>query len=108
LLAALVEDELHRVAARLQLHAALRERLEVLPAAGVGDLDGSGLVDAVELEAELPAPLVAGDHHLDRIGARLLDVDRVDEPLAGPGPAEVEFLAGVLAPLQVDAPVAVR
>src|SRR6185436_6022327 len=108
LLAALVEDELHRLAARLQLHAALRERLEVLPTAGVRDLDGAGLVHAVELEAELPAPLVARDHHLDRVGARLLDVDGVDEPLAGPGPAEVEFLAGVFAPLEIDARLAVR
>src|SRR5689334_5698987 len=81
-LAVAVHHHLHRVTARLELHAGLRHRLEDLPAARVDHLDGAGPVDAVELEVEGPALLVRRDLHFDRVGARLAHVDGPDEPLA--------------------------
>src|SRR6185369_7709433 len=41
--------------------------------------------------------------HVNAVGARLLDIDRVDEPLARPGPSHVELAAGRLAPFEVHA-----
>ena len=51
----------HHLPARDQLHALMRERLEVLPPAGVGNGDRPGPVNAVELEAERAARALAGD-----------------------------------------------
>src|SRR5678816_2096485 len=54
------------------------------------------------------AGALAGDLHVDAVRARLLDVDRVDEPLAGPRPSQIELAAGRLAPLEVYARLPVR
>src|SRR6185503_21256861 len=81
----------------------MQKRLEVLPAAGVGNGDRPGAVNAVELKAERATRALAGNKHVDAVGARRFDVDGVDEPLARPGPSKVELAAGRLAPLEVNA-----
>src|SRR5437867_1911009 len=63
---------LHHLPAGDQLHALMRERLEVLPAAGVGNGDRPGPVNAVELEAERAARALARDVHVDAVRASLL------------------------------------
>ena len=67
------------------------------PSAGVRDGDWVGDIGAVDFEVEVAALTVGGDAEVERIDARRCNVDRVFDPFAELGPADVVtvFSAGV-------------
>ena len=65
--------------------------------------DRPGPVNAVELKAKRATRALAGNQHVDAVCARLFDVNGVDQPLARPGPSNVELSTCRLTPLEVNA-----
>ena len=81
----------------------LAHRLERLPAAGVGDGQRAGLVDAVDRDVEFAVRAGRRDACLEGVRAGGCDVDGVLEPLASLGPADDVPAAGVGRGCDVDA-----
>src|SRR5262245_17981670 len=67
----------------------------VLPAAGIGNGNRSGLIDAVHLDVEHATGAQVRDPNPERIGAGRRDVDRVLQPFSGSRLHHVEPAAGI-------------
>src|SRR5262249_6649825 len=77
------------------------DRLPYLPAAGIGNRNRTGLVDAVDLDVQPAAGAHVRDADVERVGSRLRHIHRVRQPLAGSRLQHVVAAAGVSGCFQI-------
>lgn len=88
-----VDAESHDMRARRQRERTARDSVPLEPVFGLRDIQRSRAIHAIEGDVELRSRARAGDGGAEDVIARSGRVDRVSEPLAGGGMADVVAVA---------------